>query len=234
MLRQYLRELPAIDDSAGVPLTAPALIVPRVFEGEFCEFLIGLYEKGNTVDSGFMLDKDGKTETVFNYNLKRRRDLFIDDPDVQAQMRDRVVRRLLPPIERFFQYQPTRMDRYLVSCYDAATGGHFTRHRDNVNAGARHRRFAVSINLNHDYEGCDLIFPEFGRRRYRAPHGGAMVFSTGALHEVTPITKGQRYAFVPFLYGEDDARLREANNALLQEGETHYIGGLDRLFPSQN
>ncbi len=230
-LQNFLRQLPSVDDSAGVPLTAPALIVPRVFEKSVCDFLINMYEKGETKDSGFMLDQGGKTQTVVSYNLKRRRDLVIDDPEVRELMRDRVVRRLVPAIERFFQYHPTRMDRYLVSCYEAETGGHFSRHRDNVNAGARHRRFAVSINLNHDYEGCDLIFPEFGRRQYRAPHGGAVVFSTGALHEVTPVTRGKRYAFIPFLYGEEDAQLRGANNALLQEGELQYIAGGDKLFP---
>jgi predicted 2-oxoglutarate/Fe(II)-dependent dioxygenase YbiX len=231
VLRQFLRALPPVDDSAGVPLTAPALIVPRVFEPQVCDFLIGLYEKDGGVDSGFMLDKGGKTETVINHNLKRRSDLVIDDPQVRELMRDRVVRRLVPAIERFFQYRPTRMDRYLVSCYDAAIGGHFFRHRDNVNAGARHRRFAVTINLNYDYEGGDLIFPEFGRRHYRAPHGGAIVFSTGALHEVTPMARGKRYAFIPFLYGEEDAKARAGNNALLKEGEAQYVGGRDMLFP---
>jgi predicted 2-oxoglutarate/Fe(II)-dependent dioxygenase YbiX len=168
---------------------------------------------------------------VVNHFLKSRRDLVLRDPEIREAIRARVVRRLIPAIERFFQYRPTRMDRYMVSCYAAESGGHFSRHRDNQNAGARHRRFAVSINLNRDYDGCDLIFPEFGRRLYRAPHGGAVVFSTGALHQVTPITRGKRYAFVPFLYGEEDARQRLANNALLQAGERLYTGDSDRLYP---
>ncbi len=48
------------------------------------------------------------------------------------------------------------------------------------NAGAQHRRFAVSINLNNNFEGCDLMFPEFGRKVYRPSEGGALVFSCGA------------------------------------------------------
>jgi peroxiredoxin len=230
-MRQFLRGLPAVDESAGVPLSAPALIVPRVLEPDVCDFLIGLYEKDGGTESGFMLDRDGKTSTVVNHHLKSRRDLVLNDPDVRGLIRERVVSRLVPAIERFFQYRPTRMDRYMVSCYDAENGGHFSRHRDNVNAGARHRRFAVSINLNKGYEGCDLIFLEFGRRLYRAPHGGAIVFSTGALHQVTPVTSGKRYAFVPFLYGEEEARQRIANNALLQDGEGLYTGDRDKLFP---
>jgi predicted 2-oxoglutarate/Fe(II)-dependent dioxygenase YbiX len=125
------------------------------------------------------------------------------------------------------------MDRYIVACYDADVGGHFHRHRDNVNAGARHRRFALSINLNNDFEGGDLIFPEFGRRTYRPPVGGAIVFSCGALHQVLPVTRGRRFAFLAFLYGEDDARERKTNNAKLHDGEQQYLGDQDRLFPEQ-
>jgi predicted 2-oxoglutarate/Fe(II)-dependent dioxygenase YbiX len=58
----------------------------------------------------------------------------------------------------------------------------------------------VTINLNNDYAGGDLRFPEFGPRRYRGPVGGAVVFSCALLHEVTPVTRGVRYAKLPFLY----------------------------------
>ena len=227
----FLKQLPDVGASAGVPLSAPVLIVPRVFEFELCDALIDLYRRQGGEDSGFLLDQDGKTATVIDHSLKRRQDLVLVDPETRAILRDRIVRRLLPAIERFFQFKATRMDRYMISCYDSELGGHFFRHRDNLNAGARHRRFAVSLNLNSDYEGCDLRCPEFGRQTYRAPAGGAIVFSCGMLHEVTPVTRGQRYAFVPFLYGEEDAAVRAAMNANLKAGEAQYVGGLDRLFP---
>lgn len=231
LLSRVLHELPPVAESAGVPLWAPALIVPRVFDFALCDLLVKLYESMGGEESGFMLDQAGKTATVIDHRLKRRRDLVIVDPELRDTMRQQIVRRLLPAVDRFFRFAATRMDRYLVSCYDSALGGYFYRHRDNVNAGAEHRRFAVSINLNSDYDGCDLVFPEFGPRQYRPPAGGAIVFSCGMLHEVTPITRGRRYAFVPFLYGESDAALREANNARLQQGEAQYVGGSDRLFP---
>ena len=49
---------------------------------------------------------------------------------------------------------------------------------------------------------------------------------------MTPVTRGKRYAFIPFFYGEDEAATRLANNARLADGETHYTGERDRLFPS--
>jgi predicted 2-oxoglutarate/Fe(II)-dependent dioxygenase YbiX len=228
-----LRGLPSVDDSAGVPMFAPALMVPRVFSFDICDFLVQFYEQQGGVDSGFQFDVAGKTTTLSDWRLKRRSDVAVVAPEVRELVRGQIVRRLLPAIEQFFQFRATRMDRYIVACYDSEVGGHFHRHRDNVNAGAQHRRFAVSINLNNSFEGCDLTFPEFGRKTYRPSEGGALVFSCGALHQVTPVTKGRRYAFLAFLYGEEDVKKREANNARLHIGETLYTGTQDRLFPEE-
>ncbi len=234
-VRKVLRGLPAVDDCAGVALNAPVLIVPRVFDFALCDFLVAFYDQLGGKESGFLLDSDGKTATVVDHRFKRRNDLSIVRPEVRDAIRGQVVRRLVPAIERFLQFSATRMDRYIVACYDSAIGGHFQLHRDNVNVGAQHRRFAVTINLNKDYDGCDLVFPEFGHRSYRAPHGGAIVFSCGALHQVTPVTRGKRYAFLAFLYGEADAALREANNAKIVQSEFRYHGGAsDRLFPEDD
>src|SRR5580700_2286123 len=230
-LRELLRSLPRVDEAAGVPMNAPVLIVPRVFDFAFCELLVKLYDRMGGKDSGFLFDVAGRSQTVIDHRLKRRNDLPLVAPELRETVCDQLRRRLLPAIQAYFQFAATRMDRHIVACYDSAVGGHFYRHRDNINAGAAHRRFAVTINLNKDYDGCDLVFPEFGRRSYRAPVGGAVVFSCGALHEVTPITRGRRYAFIPFLYGEDDATRRKENNSRLHDGEALYRGEDDRLYP---
>ncbi|HXW23145.1 MAG TPA: 2OG-Fe(II) oxygenase [Xanthobacteraceae bacterium] len=232
-VRGVLQSLPAVDDAAGVPMSAPVLIVPRIFDFSLCDFLIQFYDQVGGQDSGFLLDVEGKTTTVVDYRLKRRTDLSVALPEARELIRRQIVRRLLPAVECYFQFQATRMDRYLVACYDSADGGHFHRHRDNVNAGAQHRRFAVSINLNGNFDGCDLMFPEFGRKTYRPPTAGAVVFSCGALHQVTPITRGKRYAFLAFLYGEADAARRIANNQRMDEAERLYTGERDLLFPDR-
>ena len=180
-VRGVLRSLPAVDDAAGVPLCAPVLIVPRIFDFALCDVLIQFYEKLGGDDSGFLFDVEGKTARVVDYRLKRRNDLVVAHPELREAIRSQIVRRLVPAIAQYFQFEATRMDRYIVACYDSAVGGHFHRHRDNVNIGAQHRRFAVTINLNRDYDGCDLVFPEFGRRRLsRAAWRGRGVLLRGA------------------------------------------------------
>jgi predicted 2-oxoglutarate/Fe(II)-dependent dioxygenase YbiX/peroxiredoxin len=233
LVERFLRDLPPIDDSAGVPLTAPVLMVPRVFDFSLCEHLIGLFDKIGGADSGFLVERGGQPATVTDHARKSRRDLVLTAPELCGMIRRRIVARLLPAIELYFQFRATHMDRYMVACYDSASGGHFLRHRDNMTAGVEHRRFAVSVNLNGGYDGCDLVFPEFGRRSYRAPTGGALVFSCGALHEVTPITKGKRYAFLPFLYGEADVKKSLENNALLQGIGVDYRAEEHRLLQNR-
>jgi predicted 2-oxoglutarate/Fe(II)-dependent dioxygenase YbiX len=90
-------------------------------------------------------------------------------------------------------------------------------HRDNTTKGTAHRRFAVSINLNRDFEGGNLSFPEYGPKQFKPPPGGAVVFSCSLLHTVSPVTRGLRYVFLPFLYDDAGAALREANNRYLSE-----------------
>lgn len=207
---------PAAADHAGVPVHAPVLVVPRLFEPEFCRRLIGLYDAHGGSESGFMREVEGKTVGILDYTFKRRKDYTIEDPELMAAIRARLNRRLVPAIEQAFQFKATRMERYIVACYEAETGGFFRPHRDNTTKGTAHRQFAVTINLNaEEYEGGNLRFPEFGSQTYRAPTGGAVVFSCSLLHEATPVTKGRRYAFLPFLYDDAHAAVREANAGYL-------------------
>ncbi|WP_309606478.1 2OG-Fe(II) oxygenase [Phenylobacterium sp.] len=207
--------LPSVAEHAGVELYAPALIVPRVFEADICKRLIALYAAHGGSPSGVMRDVGGRTVGVLD-GFKRRRDVTIDDEGLRAELVSRLSRRLAPEIARAYQFQATRIERYIVACYDAADGGFFRPHRDNETLATQHRKFAVSINLNaEEFEGGDLRFPEFGPRTYRPPTGGAVVFACGLLHEATPVTRGRRYAFLPFLYDEAGQVLRDANAAAL-------------------
>ncbi|KKC24715.1 redoxin domain-containing protein [Sphingomonas sp. SRS2] len=193
---------------------APVLVVPRVFGGDLCRRLIDLYDTHGGTLSGFMREVDGKTVGIVDKSFKRRSDYTLEETsELRTEVNRQLARTLLPQIQRAFQFRATRIERYIVACYDGeGDGGYFRAHRDNTTAGTAHRRFACTINLNAgDYDGGDLIFPEYGDRRYRAPTGGAVVFSCSLLHEAMPVTRGRRYAYLPFLYDDAAAQVREAN-----------------------
>lgn len=220
-----LAAAPAPSSFPGFEVSAPIIVLPHVFERDFCRGLIALYETHGGADSGFMREVNGQTVPMHDYSHKRRRDYNIIDDAVINRAKALIHRRIVPEILKVHQFRVTRMERYIVACYDAAENAHFNAHRDNTTSGTAHRRFAVSINLNDDYEGGDIFFPEYGRRVYRAPPGGAVVFSCSLLHAVTPMTRGRRFAFLPFLYDDAAAALRESNNKRLAEGVGAYKSG---------
>jgi predicted 2-oxoglutarate/Fe(II)-dependent dioxygenase YbiX/peroxiredoxin len=190
---------------------APVLEIPRVLEPEFCAELIRYYQRSQSEESGFAVELDGRTVTHADSRFKRRRDVTITDPDLRAAARERLRDRLLPMLVRAWNWRGREIERDLIACYDAREQGFFSAHRDDATPGTAHRRFAVTINLNaQDYQGGELRFPEFGRRLYRPPTGGAVVFGCGLLHEALPVVAGVRYALVPFLYDEDGVKLRRA------------------------
>jgi predicted 2-oxoglutarate/Fe(II)-dependent dioxygenase YbiX len=132
---------------------------------------------------------------------------------------------VVPEIAKVHQFNVTRMERYIVSCYAAEDGGHFSTHCDNTTNCTAHRRFGVSVNLNDDFDGGEVSFPEYGPRSFKAPPGGAVVFSRSLLHRVSKVTRGRRYAFLPFLYDDAAARLREENARYVGQSGSPYRAG---------
>ncbi len=203
--------LPSSKEFTVAAPPAPVIVLQNVFEPELCRRLIAEFERSGGEQSGFMRDIDGKTVGIHDTSHKSRRDHHLADQSLILEAQARVVRRIFPEIAKVHQFKVTRMERYIVACYSAEDGGHFRAHRDNTTRGTAHRRFAVSINLNSEFEGGEISFPEYGARSYKPPAGGAVIFSCSLLHAVSKVTRGRRYAFLPFLYDDAAAKIREQN-----------------------
>jgi predicted 2-oxoglutarate/Fe(II)-dependent dioxygenase YbiX len=130
---------------------------------------------------------------------KRRRDHIVTDPRISGRIASMVGAAIMPEVLKAFAYCARRFEGFKIGCYDASTGGFFRAHRDNLSPATAHRVFALTLNLNEDYEGGQLRFPEYGPARYRPPAGGALVFSCSHLHEVLDVTRGRRFVLLSFL-----------------------------------
>jgi peroxiredoxin/predicted 2-oxoglutarate/Fe(II)-dependent dioxygenase YbiX len=224
-----LQALPGAGPPRMAGMQAPVLVVPRVFSPELCRTLIQTYEEQGGQPSGFMRDVNGKTTLINNDRHKKRSDCLLQDDKLRETCMEAIRARLLPQLLNAFQFPATRMERHLVSCYDASECGHFRPHRDNTTLGTAHRRFAVSLFLNTgEYEGGLLRFPEYGSALFSAPVGGAVVFSCSLQHEATPVTSGRRYMYLPFLYDEAAVQVLVRNRQYLQgSGAGEEIAGAD-------
>ncbi len=208
----FIKSLPPKEEAGPATPHAPVLVIPNVLDKASCRDLIDMYKTHGGSPSGFMRQVEGKTVGLFDDNFKKRRDLFIEDPKLQQRLNAIILRRVRPEVEKAFQFTITRCERYLVGCYDAQSGGYFRPHRDNTSKGTVHRRFAMTLNLNvGEYTGGFLRFPEYAPHGYKGDSGTAIIFSCSLLHEATPVISGERFALLSFFYGNEDAKVREAN-----------------------
>ena len=182
----------------GTPLVldrpAPVLILPEVLEPEFCRRLIDLWAAEH--HEGAVSTGSGNT-----YNLAGEGTLehVVDEPDVRRHISMTLGRRIGPELSRVFNYSaPFVFDTHVVMSYQPQRGDFFGLHRDDLRQEMP-RRFAMSLNLNDDFEGGELIFPEYSDHRYKMPAGAGAIFSVSLLHAAVPVTKGQRWVLTSFL-----------------------------------
>jgi predicted 2-oxoglutarate/Fe(II)-dependent dioxygenase YbiX len=191
------------EDGPIVQRFAPVLLVPDAIDDALRTRLIALWESSDTVDTGVEVTVgDGRAESTDRLR-KRRRDHTVVDPELLRTLSSHIGRRVMPEIRKAFAYEAKRFEGFKIGCYRAEDEGFFTAHRDNISPATAHRRFALTLNLNEDYDGGELRFPEYGPERYRPAAGEALVFSGSHLHEVLPVSRGRRFVLLSFLFGDE-------------------------------
>lgn len=185
----YLRALPPPELASGFAQHPPILMLDNVFEREFCEGIVTLFRARN-----------------------KRDDYILEDEKLRQAIQIRIQRRVLPEVLKAFQFRPTHMENYVISSLGKKVAAP---HRDNGGRTIAHRRFSIIVNLNDDFTGGGLVFPEYSAQEFRAPGGGACVFSSSLLHADRPVTEGRRYTFRPFLFDNLGAQVRAQNIAAI-------------------
>lgn len=183
-----------------IRVQAPVLLVRDALERSICSELISIFEQDGGVETGVERSYAGKRSDALDPDFKRRRDLTVNDPELMKKLSASIGRRILPEVRHAFAFEATRFEGFKIARYHAEEAGHFRAHRDNLSPATAHRRFALTLNLNDDYDGGHLRFPEYGPHLYRPSAGGAVLFSCSLLHEATMVTRGARYVLLSFLF----------------------------------
>jgi predicted 2-oxoglutarate/Fe(II)-dependent dioxygenase YbiX/peroxiredoxin len=189
-----------------IVIQAPVLLIPNVLDRTICDVLIQIWKRQGHDETGVEESQTGRRITIVNHRAKSRSDHTVTDPKLLRLLSTTIGRRVLPEVRKAFAYVATRFEGFKIACYDAEAGGFFSPHRDNLSPATAHRRFALTLNLNDGYEGGSLRFAEYCPHLYRPRPGEAIIFSGAMLHEVTPVTSGQRFTLLSFLYGEEGTR----------------------------
>jgi predicted 2-oxoglutarate/Fe(II)-dependent dioxygenase YbiX len=88
-------------------------------------------------------------------------------------------------------------------------GFYFKRHVDFIHNAPRRRLVSLSIGLDADYEGGELVLYGEGGCHYKSTAGSLIAFPSTMVHEVKPIKSGVRHAIVVWITVPNEGFKRE-------------------------
>ena len=177
----------------------PIIIVPNVITEKFKNELIEYYENSNK-------------NIVELKGTKNRRHVF-PDKEFTKRLDDKLSKSLLPELKKIYNIDITYRENFKICSYTAEDKGKFHAHRDSIYPFG-HRRLAMSLILNDDYEGGGIIFPEYNNKAYKPQACSAVIFPTPLYHQVLEVTGGRRYVIIAFFFGDEEADYKKDFNEL--------------------
>jgi|SRR4051794_4019751 predicted 2-oxoglutarate/Fe(II)-dependent dioxygenase YbiX len=177
---------------------APVLMIPNILDRAMCDRLMSAWHTCGRVEGAMVTQRFDERDTV-DHRYKKRLDHIVTSPSLHRELSETLGPRLGSETLKAFHLTQFVMEPFVVACYDARRGDFVRPHRDNLNPRLANRRYAVTINLNEDYDGGELRFAEYGPERYRPRAGGAIVFSCSLLHEALQVRQGRRFILLTFL-----------------------------------
>lgn len=168
----------------------PYLLVEDVLDPELLNKVIKYYK--DNVDKAILHNTRAKNRLHVYPNL-----------ELEKEIDNRLSRVLFPEIKKVFCFDVNYRELYKIASYDAETSGRFHSHRDTPKP-RQHRRYAMSLLLNDDYEGGELYLAEYGIT-IKPKKNCAFIFPGIYSHQVLKVSKGSRMCVISFFTTKSNA-----------------------------
>jgi len=107
--------------------------------------------------------------------------------------------------EKFFKFDLTMIENLQFTYYSSEENGCYKGHTDPINWKMPHNRklsMVIQLSSPDEYEGGELnLHTSHEPTTIKKEKGLAVTFPSYTLHEVTPVTKGERYSLVAWVHG---------------------------------
>ncbi len=186
ILETTIKTIPCLDP--------PILIISNVITDKFKDEIMEIFNKSTN-------------KNIELRGNKNRTHVFADRA-ITKRLDDKLTKSLFPEIKKIYNLDVTYRENYKICSYSEKDHGKFHVHRDSVYPYG-HRRLAMTLVLNDDYEGGGIIFPEYNTTVYKPVPCTAIIFPTPLFHQVLEVTKGTRYVIISFLLGDNEAKYKK-------------------------
>ena len=171
------------------------------FNAEQCKSIIDIGLSLESQDATVGMEKD-KQGVDIQYRKSKVSFIPMDNPDYHWIFQ-KITDVILNANKRFYDYDLYEIECLQFTRYDEHMSK-YEKHLDSDLTGAFHRKLSFSILLSQptEFSGGDLVV-YIGRNPtpMNKVQGIANFFPSFILHEVTPITSGERYALVGWVNG---------------------------------
>jgi prolyl 4-hydroxylase len=172
----------------------PYLLIENVLSEELLSKIQKYYDSNNT-----------KRQT-HNTSSKNRHHIH-PDKQLEIDLDNKLSRSLFPEIKKIFNFDVNYRELYKICSYDAETDGRFHAHRDTPSP-FQHRRYAMSLFLNDDYEGGEFELPEYNFK-IKPKANCALIFPGICSHKVNQVTNGSRRVIITFFCSEIEGKTKD-------------------------
>ena len=181
--------------------------------------------------------QDSKVGDGVNEKKKIRKDFALRV--AECKVIDLVIfEKLKPLLEWKFGVSISYRERYKIGWYSGDKLGFYVPHTDKQ-GGMDYRDISMVVcaSRQEDYDGGEFLFPDLDIS-FKLDLGDAIFFDSSMRHGVKPVTRGNRYVLISFLFGELGAKLKRRKVGSLKSYSPTFKddlmeGKLDNLAKSE-
>ena len=119
---------------------------------------------------------------------------------------ERLTKCIIQNNDKFFQYDISHIEKIQFTYYNSNNEGCYKKHIDPLNNNSVfNRKLSMVLQLSSpdEYEGGELrLHTSEDPVLIKKQKGYLVTFPSHTLHEVTPVTKGERYSLVAWVHGK--------------------------------
>jgi PKHD-type hydroxylase len=178
-----------------------------MFTAEECEKILSVTKREYASSASI-----GTTESNLNKKIRSAKIYLLENNEEYEWLFEKVgaVVSIVNTIHFNYQIMGITHGLQLIE-YDSSDPipGHYTWHSDAGPGEAATRKISLTAQISdpQDYEGCELTINNIGETVVGTKQRGSIhLFPSFLLHQVSPITKGKRYALVIWVHGSEPFR----------------------------
>ena len=173
--------------------------MPDAFSENECERIIAITTMAPADDAMLV----GRQR---DHNLRQAELVWLDDVDGMGWAMDRLIDVVRQANKAQFDFDLREFaESPQVASYQASKGGHFAWHSDIGDgpvASKRKLTLVLQLSKSETYEGGDLqVMPSAHVVGASRAQGCVSVFPSFLLHQVTPVTSGERHSLTVWAHG---------------------------------